>query len=157
LKRTEEALNECEERFRAMVDTAPVMIWRFGTDKLCTFCNREWLSFRGRTMEQELAAAGLRECIAMIWNNSSLAYDSSFDARRSFSIEYRVRRWDGEYRWILGQGVPQHSSGSTFVGYLGLCSDITELRMAKQAALAQQNLEIIGQCAEASLTISIIF
>ena len=147
LKRAEEALNECEGRFRVMVDTAPVMIWRSGTDKLYTFCNREWLSFRGRTMEQELGSGWTEGVHRDDLEQLLFAYDSSFDARRSFSTEYRVRRWDGEYRWILSQGVPQHSSGSTFVGYLGICSDITELRMTKQAALAQQNLEIIGQCA----------
>jgi formate hydrogenlyase transcriptional activator len=129
-KRVEEALRESEERFRTMADTAPVMIWVSGTDKLCTFFNKVWLEFTGCTMEQELGegwAKGVHlddrdRCIAI--------YSQSFDARRSFKMEYRIRRADGEYRWVLDEGVPRFMSDGTFAGYIGSCVDITEIKRA---------------------------
>ena len=136
-KRAEAALRESEERFRNMADTAPVMLWVSGLDKLCTFFNKPWLEFTGRTMEQELGygwAAGidphdLDRCLA--------TYSSSFDARRPLQIEYRLRRADGEYRWILDNGVPDYRDG-TFVGYIGSCIDVTEQKLMAERLRSQQ-------------------
>jgi len=143
-KLPEQLLNEREGRFRSLADIAPVMIWIAGTDRHCTFVNREWLSFRGRTIEQELGG-GWTEGVHRDDLEQLLAvFNSSFDEHRPFTIEYRLRRWDGEYCWILAQGVPQFSSEGTFVGYIRLCRDITEVRMARQNMLSRQNLEAIG-------------
>jgi PAS domain S-box-containing protein len=143
-KRSEASLRESEERFRNMADTAPVMIWASGKDKLCTFFNTRWLIFTGRTMEQELGngwaegvhPADLDLCVA--------TYFSSFDARRSFQMEYRLRRADGEYRWVLDNGVPRVEPGGVFAGYIGSCIDITELRRTQGETLARQKLESVG-------------
>jgi len=144
-KRAEESLRECGVEFWDMVDTAPVMIWRStATDRLCTFFNRKWLNFRGRTMEQELGQGWTEGVHGDDLERVLAVYKSSFDEHGPFNIEYRLRRSDAEYRWILDQAVPQFSYWGKFVGYTGLCSDITELRTAKQDALARQNLETIG-------------
>jgi PAS domain S-box-containing protein len=131
-KRSEEALRESEERFRNMAEAAPVMIWMSGPDKQCSYFNRTWLEFTGRTLEQELNngwAEGLhpddmQRCLD--------CYTANFDARKEFQMEYRLRRHDGEYRWILDHGTPRFTSAQTFVGFIGSCMDITERKEAEE-------------------------
>jgi two-component system, cell cycle sensor histidine kinase and response regulator CckA len=143
-KHAEAAVRESEERFRKMADTAPVMIWVSGRDKLCTFFNAAWLAFTGRTMEQELGngwsqgvhSEDLDPCIAI--------YSSSFDAHRAFRMEYRLRRADGQYRWVLDNGVPRFEPGGSFAGYIGSCIDITDLKRTLEETLARQKLEDLG-------------
>ena len=132
-KRQEAALRESEERFRLMADSAPALIWMTGTDKLCTFFNQGWLRFTGRSMEQELGegwTAGvhtddLERCLD--------TYSEAFDARVDFEMEYRLRRFDGDYRWILDCGVPRFGSDGTFCGYIGSCVDITERKLSEMS------------------------
>ena len=125
---TEKRLGESELRFRIMADYAPVLLWMSGTDGLCNFFNKVWLEFRGRTQEQERGtgwAAGVhpedfQRCITV--------YMDSFVDRQPFRMEYRLRRADGEYRWILDEGVPRYAPDGSFAGFIGSCIDITELR-----------------------------
>jgi PAS domain S-box-containing protein len=129
-------LLESESRFRIMADAAPVLIWVAGVDKLCTFFNKPWLDFTGRSAEQELGngwAEGvhrddLQECLAV--------YTQAFDGQQPFVMQYRLRRNDGEYRWISDQGVPRYDAQGKFAGYIGSCVDVTEL-MTKDEALRQ--------------------
>jgi PAS domain S-box-containing protein len=132
-KRTEEALRESEKRFRLVADTAPVLIWMSDTDKLCTFFNKGWLEFTGRPLEQELGegwASGvypddLERCLGI--------YSGAFDARVNFEMEYRLRRFDGKYRWIVDYGVPRFESDGIFCGYIGSCIDITDRKSTEEA------------------------
>jgi PAS domain S-box-containing protein len=132
-KRVEEALRESEERFRLVANSAPVMIWMSGTDKLCTYVNEPWLDFTGRSHEEELGngwAEGVHpedseECLKI--------YAKAFDSRKPFEMRYRHRRHDGEYRWILDKGVPRFNPDGSFAGYIGSCIDVTERRLAAEA------------------------
>ena len=133
-KRSVDALRESEDRFRTVANAAPVMIWMSGTDKLCTFFNKGWLDFTGRTPEQELGhgwAEGVhREDFARCLE----VYEQSFDARIPFEMEYRLRRRDGEYRWLLDNGTPRYSTDGSFLGYIGSCIDISARKLAEEAA-----------------------
>lgn len=129
----EAALRESEAHFRIMADTAPVMVWRAGVDKKCDFVNQPWLSFTGRTLEQELGD-GWIDCMHPDDRAASFEiYDKAINAREPFRIEYRARRFDGEYRVVLGTGVPRWESDGAFAGYIGSCIDISDRRQAERA------------------------
>jgi PAS domain S-box-containing protein len=130
--RAEERLRENEEHFRNMADSAPVMIWISDTEKLCTFVNKGWLDFTGRSLEKELGN-GWAESVHLEDRDRCLAnFSSSFDSRHRFQIEYRLRCADGEYRRVLDNGVPFYRE-DVFVGYIGSCIDITDQRRAELA------------------------
>jgi PAS domain S-box-containing protein len=140
-KQMEEKLRESESRFRIMADSAPVLIWLSGTDKLCFWFNKVWLAFTGRTMEQEMGNGWVEGVHPDDLQRCVNHYIANFDQRQRFSMEYRLKRYDGEYRWIVDSGVPRFDSSGNFSGYIGSCIDITEhkemesfLRQAKEAA-----------------------
>src|SRR5262245_41598512 len=130
-KRAEEALRASEEKFRVLADTAPVMVWMSGTDKLCTFFNKPWLDFTGRAIEEELGAGWAEGVHRDDYDRCLDTYFKSFEAREPFEMEYRLRRHDGEYRWMLDHGIPRFSPGGDFLGYIGSLIDITERRQAE--------------------------
>jgi PAS domain S-box-containing protein len=140
-KGVEDALRESEARFRSMADTAPVLIWMSGTDKLCTFFNKGWLDFTGRRLEQELGNGWTEGVHREDFDRCLDVYASSFDARREFTMEYRLRRRDGEYRWLLDTGTPRFGPDSAFLGYIGSCLDITARRQA-EAEHQRQDMEL---------------
>ena len=143
-KRAEEELRESEERFRSMADTAPVMIWVSAPDKLCTFFNKVWLEFTGRTMEQELGDGWAKGVHPDDLDRCLAVYSSSFDARRGFEMEYRLRRADGEYRWVLDNGRPRYRK-SEFAGFIGSCLDVTEQKRTEERLRAsQQQLQTLA-------------
>lgn len=139
-KHAEEALLESEQRFRSVADSAPVLIWMSGTDKLCNYFNQPWLDFTGRTLEEELGNGWTEGVHAEDLSGCLKTYTTSFAARREFRMEYRLRRRDGEYRWILDHGVPRVATSGEFLGYIGSCIDITEFRRATERIREQANL-----------------
>ncbi|MFL6446959.1 MAG: response regulator [Bryobacteraceae bacterium] len=134
-------LRESEERFRRMADAAPVMIWGADVDKMCTFFSKGWLEFTGRDLTAELGNGWASSVHPEDLDNCYTAYCSAFDARRSFEMEYRLRRADGEYRWIFDKGGPRFLPDGAFAGYIGSCVDITELKQTHERLLAAQKLE----------------
>ena len=143
-KHAEVALRESEERFRNLADSAPVMIWVAGPDKVLNFFNKTWLNFVGRALEQELNNGWVRGVHPDDLDRCFAGYYAAFDARRDFHIEHRLRRADGEYRRVLCSGVPRFAPDSGFAGYIGSDIDITELRRAQEEALERQKLESLG-------------
>ena len=131
-RRVEEALRESEERFRMMADAAPIMIWASGTDKLCDYFNKGWLDFTGRTALQEMNNGWSEGVHVEDLKGCLETYHSAFDAREPFMMEYRLRRNDGEYRWVMDTGVPRRTPDGAFSGYIGSCLDITERRLAEE-------------------------
>jgi len=119
--------------YRLLVQHSPVMIWRAGLDASCDYFNETWLSFTGRTLEQEMGngwAEGvhpddLERCVSH--------YLDHFHRREPFEMEYRLRRHDGVYRWIFDRGVPFTDDTRTFAGFIGSCVDVDERRKAQEA------------------------
>jgi PAS domain S-box-containing protein len=143
-RRTEESLRESEERFRSMANAAPVMIWVSGLDKLRSFFNKGWLTFTGHALEKELGLGWTSGLHPDDLSRCLSTYSSSFDARCNFQMEYRLRRADGEYRWLLDSGIPRLAPDMGFAGYIGSCIDITDVKRAQENSLARQKLESVG-------------
>jgi PAS domain S-box-containing protein len=120
-----------ESRFRAMADHAPVMLWLADTTGNCEFFNKQWLDFTGRPMEAELGVGWAEGVHFEDFQHCMATYLGAFAARRTFRMEYRLRRHDGEFRWILDTGTPRYEA-QTFLGYVGSCIDITEIRDARE-------------------------
>src|SRR5437879_382479 len=132
----ETELRESESRFRIVADAAPVLIWMAGVDQLCTFFNKPWLEFTGRSMEQELGNGWAEGVHSDDLQNCLDVYTEAFDARQPFVMQYRLRRNDGTFRWVSDQGVPRYDAQGRFAGYIGSCVDVTEL-VNKDAALRE--------------------
>jgi len=122
---------EREGLFRLVADSLPLLVWISGSDKRCTYFNKPWLDFTGRPLESEIGdgwtngvhAADLQHCLD--------TYSRAFDLREPFMVEYRLRRHDGEYRWVLANAAPLFDPDGSFAGYIGACFDMTESRRAE--------------------------
>jgi PAS domain S-box-containing protein len=124
--------DDAQASFEHLMNTAPVMIWVSGTDKLCTWFNIPWLEFTGRTMAQERGNGWTDGVQPEDFDRCLDLYTSHFDRRIPFRLEYRLRRADGEYRWILDTGVPRFDAGQAFLGYIGSCIDINAFKQAER-------------------------
>jgi PAS domain S-box-containing protein len=119
-------------RFRELADAAPVMLWLADLTSECEFFNQRWLDFTGRTMEQELGVGWAEGVHFEDFQQAMSIYLEAFAARRAFRTEYRLRRHDGVFRWILETGHPRVEDGGAFLGFVGSCIDITDFRGAQE-------------------------
>jgi PAS domain S-box-containing protein len=147
-KQAELVIQESESRFRYLADNAPVLIWMSGLDKLCFHFNKTWLDFTGRTMEQELGNGWVEGVHPDDFQFCLDVYTTSFDMHQSFEMEYRLRRFDGEYHWMLDTGIPRFGADGEFLGYIGTCTDISDRKAVEQEILEKQRF--IQKIAEAS-------
>jgi PAS domain S-box-containing protein len=148
LQASEGSLRESEQRFRTVADAAPVLIWMSGVDKLCTFFNKRWFEFTGRSPEQEMGNGWADGVHPEDLDRCFDTYTEAFDARKPFVMQYRLRRNDGDYRWISDNGVPRYEANGTFAGYIGSCVDVTDL-LRQQKALDEFE-ERVALAAEAA-------
>lgn len=130
----EQALRETEARFRTMADTAPVMMWLSDSEGQRTFFNQQWLAFTGRTLDQELGRGWIDSVHPDDLQRLLEKYTSSIKARESFHVEYRLRRFDEEYRWVLVTAVPRYTDDGQFIGLAGSVIDITDNKRASEAS-----------------------
>ena len=130
-KYSDESLRESEARFRHMADTTPALVWMSGTNALCNYFNKPWLDFTGRTMMQELGNGWTEGVHVDDYQRCIDMYTNAFNARTEFKMEYRLRRADGEYRWLLDHGVPRFSMEGEFFGFIGSCIDVSDFKQAE--------------------------
>jgi PAS domain S-box-containing protein len=132
-KEAEQAVRDSELRFRTMADTAPAMLWVTDSAGECTFVSRGWYEFTGLTQ-----ITGPREG----WKDAThpddrekatLEFMSASSKHEPFAIDYRLRRSDGEYRWVIDSGRPRFSESGEFLGYIGSIIDITERKQYEVA------------------------
>ncbi|GAB4267368.1 MAG: hypothetical protein Kow0065_17970 [Methylomicrobium sp.] len=131
-KAAEAALKDSEARYRALANNGRMLIWSARPDKLCDYFNDPWLNFTGRSLEQESGFGWTEGVHPEDLDRCIQVYEAAFDKREKFSMVYRLRRNDGEYRWIIDDGVPRYDHRGQFAGYLGYCLDITERIQAEQ-------------------------
>ncbi|MEX2673656.1 MAG: PAS domain S-box protein [Phycisphaeraceae bacterium] len=146
-KEAERNIRESEQRFRIMADASPVMIWVSDETAGCTYFNKPWLDFTGRPMAAEVGEGWTQGVHPEDYERCMATYVAAFRQRETFRMEYRLRRHDGAYRWLLDSGVPRYDEGGAFAGYVGTCIDITERRNA-EAQLVSSKDELEARVAE---------
>lgn len=129
----ERARHETDLRFRAMADSAPFMIWIAGIDRRYTYYNSSWLDFTGQTLEHALKAGTIENVHVDDLERWVETNKAAFETRSAFRTEYRLHRFDGEYRWVVDVGSPRFDSGGTFVGYIGFCFDVDDSKKMHDA------------------------
>jgi two-component system CheB/CheR fusion protein len=128
-----EAIAESEKRFHSLSDSAPVMIWMSDVDENCNYLNQTWLSFTGKSLQQEIGKGWYKGIHPEDLEGFLNIYDGAYENHKPFKTDYRLKRHDGEYRWIMAHGVPRFVNGQTFSGFIGTCIDITErINLEKQ-------------------------
>ena len=139
-------LSESEANYRNLVEASPTLKWVADTTKQRVYFNTSWLNFTGRTLEQERGFGWLESIHPEDRARVLEIYTQSFDRREPFEVEYRLLRFDGEYRWIVARGQPRYADDGTFSGYLGNCLDMTERKEIENALrLNEERLRVVLQ------------
>lgn len=130
------------EEYKLLVEQAPIMIWRSCVTMECDYFNEIWLAFTGRTMAQEVGNGWAEGVHPDDFDRCLKIYTGHFTRREIFETEYRLRRFDGVYRWIFDRGVPYSDGAGNFKGYIGSCIDVTDRIEAQDALKKAQEAEI---------------
>jgi PAS domain S-box-containing protein len=147
MKRYISMINEREKNYQTLADSGQALVWLAGTDKLCNYFNKTWLEFTGRSLEQEMGNGWVEGVHPDDMQHCLDIYLSSFEKREKFSMEYRLRRHDGQYRWLQDDGSPRYDSAGTFVGYIGFCLDVTEGKQLEvELAKSNEFMSVILDC-----------
>jgi PAS domain S-box-containing protein len=147
-RRLQHELEGSEAHFRLLGDSAPIMLWISGRDARCTSFNQRWLEFTGRSMEMEVGDGWAEGVHPEDLQRCMDVYLTAFANKRNFRMEYRLRRADGQYRWILDTGLPRYMPDGDFAGFIGSCIDVTDFKEANEALLVLQG-QLEGRVKEA--------
>lgn len=131
-KRAEEALRESEKRFRSLANAVPVLIWMGDSTDGCTFVNESWLTFRGTSLEDELGSGWVEGVHPEDRDRLLEARQRAMTDGCGFEQEFRLRRRDGEYRWMFDTGTSISMPDGNFHGVVGTCVDITDRKIASE-------------------------
>ena len=135
---------EEDRQFELLAESAPVMIWRSGTDKRLDYVNRRWRDFTGRSRAEEAGLGWTRGIRTDDYQRCVEMFNASHVARLSFTIDYHLRRHDGAYPWVLSNGVPYYRSG-VFAGFVGSCVDISDHEAGAEADTSAHRRELLRQ------------
>lgn len=128
--------------YRVLVEQSPLLIWRANTDAACDYFNERWLAFTGRSLQQEVGNGWAQGVHPDDFDRCLEIYLGSFGRREIFEMEYRLQRYDGEFRWLFDRGVPFFGDDGVFGGYVGSCIDIHEQVTARETLLRSKEEEI---------------
>lgn len=134
----EETAKKSRDYYLKLFDDFPNPIWRANTSAKCDYFNREWLSFTGRTMEQEIGDGWAEGVHPEDFDRCLKIYLDNFNARKPFEMEYRLKHRDGTYHWLLDIGKPFYDLDGNFAGYIGSCYDIEGRKRAEKALLESE-------------------
>lgn len=121
----EKDLLESELKFRMLADNAPVLIWMCDINKEAVYFNKIWLEFRGKKVEDEIGQGWMEGIHPEDKDTFIKLFNSYFNEQKEFSLELRLRNYNGEYKWVINNGVPRYSTEGRFIGFIGSCVDIT--------------------------------
>ncbi|MDO9293738.1 MAG: PAS domain-containing protein [Hydrogenophaga sp.] len=136
----EEAQRQTLHRLDTVANASPALFWTSDQNMRCDWVNQRWLEFTGHRLEEELDDNWTGSLHPDDQARCQDTYDRAFESRQPFSTEFRLLRHDGSYRWMLDQGIPRHDADGHFLGYIGSCVDLTDLKAAEQTALHQRQL-----------------
>lgn len=118
---------QIDEAFKIIANSVPIMMWVSGTDKKYHFFNNSWLKFTGRTIEQERLNNWKAEIHPDDEQRWFSVYNQYFEQQKEFKIEYRLKRHDHQYRWVLEHAVPHYTKDGIFDGYVSSAVDVDEM------------------------------
>ena len=160
------------EQYRLIVESSPNMIWRSNLSTECDYFNKTWLEFTGHTLEEEYGFGWASGVHPDDFDRCVKIYLDNFKLQKPFEMDYRLKRYDGQYRWINDRGVPFYNEDNVFIGFIGSCMDVTEKiegqrlkEMAQNDALCQTYnrqyshqllLEVFNQAGKEGLPLSIL-
>lgn len=133
-----------ENQYKLIVEFSPNLIWRSGTDGLCDYFNKTWFEFTGRTMDQECGNGWLDGVHPDDLDRCLDTYQTAFAKHEPFEMNYRLKRHDGQWRWINDRGVPCFGEAGVFQGYIGSCMDTTEKVLGEEMRLMAQTDGLTG-------------
>lgn len=133
-KELEQAQRQTLKQLETIANASPALFWSSDTQGRFDWFNQSWLDFTGRTLNQETGKGWLDGVHPDDLAQGAAIYGEAFDAREAFQMEYRLRRHDGQFRWMLVHGKPRYDADNRFIGYIGSCLDVSDLKQAENTA-----------------------
>jgi PAS domain S-box-containing protein len=131
-KQMEQVVRESEARFRIMADSTPAIIWITDVNDQVVYLNKQWVNHTGRSVEE---VQGTTWWESVHPDDIEACYQrcrAAKEKRSDFFMEFRLKRADGIYRWMLDTATPRFDAEDRYIGYIGSMLDITELKLTEE-------------------------